>query len=197
MRTYKEIRKVMKKDKKSHSGEGMTVVNYGRFSVLSSSKIDPIIVDYEIAQNVMHRRWCLSTGGYPVANVKGESLYLFDYVMALKFEEKPKGCYVDHINHDKLDNRLTNLRFVSPLESSHNMPLRADNKSGVTGVKKTKNDTYRAYITVNKVRYELGHYKTIEEAIEARREAEDRFGFQTRPQTVREKLSIKEERKNE
>lgn len=179
----------MKKDKKTHPGEGMDVVNHGRFSIMSSDKIDAIIVDPEIAQNVKHRRWCLSSGGYPVANVKGEIVFLFDYVMALKFDEKPEGCYVDHINHDKLDNRLTNLRFVSPTESSHNMPMRSDNTSGVTGVNKTKNNTYRAYITANKVRYELGHYKTIEEAIAARREAEERFNFKTRPHTIKEKLS--------
>ena len=153
---------------------------------MTSDRTDAIIVDSEIAALIANRRWCIDTGGYPVANFGGEILRLFDVVMAQKFYEKPNGCYVDHINHDKLDNRLINLRFVSPLESSLNMPIRSDNTSGITGVSQTKSGTFRAYITVNKVRKELGYYKTIEDAINARREAEDRLGFQTRPQTIKE-----------
>lgn len=190
MRTYKEIRETMKSEKTSRQNDGMVVVNHGRFSIMTSDKVDAIIVDSEFAPLIANRKWCIDTHGYPVVNVKNELIRLFDFVMAQKFDEKPEGCYVDHINHDKLDNRLTNLRFVSPLESSRNMPLRADNTSGVTGVSKTKKGAYRAYITIDKKRIELGYYKTIDEAIQARREAEDRFNFKTRPATIKEKLEI-------
>ena len=190
MRTYKEIRETMKSEKTSHQNDRMVVVNHGRFSIMTSDKVDAIIVDSEFAPLIANRKWCIDTHGYPVANVKNELIRLFDFVMAQKFDEKPEGCYVDHINHDKLDNRLTNLRFVSPLESSRNMPLRANNTSGVTGVSKTKKGAYRAYITIDKKRIELGYYKTINEAIQARREAEDRFNFKTRPATIKEKLEI-------
>ena len=186
--TYKEIREAMKREKTSHQNEKMTVVNHGRFSVMKSDKTDAIIVDNDIALLVKNRKWCMDGHGYPVANVKGGQIRLFDFVMAQKFEEKPPGCYVDHINQDKLDNRIINLRFVTPQESSHNMPLKANNTSGVTGVCKTKSGTFRAYITINKERIELGYYKTIGEAIQARREAENRLNFKTRPQTVKDKI---------
>lgn len=180
----------MKSEKTSHQNDRMVVVNHGRFSIMTSDKVDAIIVDSEFAPLIVNRKWCIDTHGYPVANVKNKLIRLFDFVMAQKFDEKPEGCYVDHINHDKLDNRLTNLRFVLPLESSRNMPLRADNTSGVTGVSKTKKGAYRAYITIDKKRIELGYYKTIDDAIQARREAEDRFNFKTRPATIKEKLEI-------
>lgn len=188
--TYKNIREIIKKPKDIHHTKKMTVFRFGRFSVMYSDKVDGIILDTEIADMVSDHRWCLDTGGYPVANYGNDLVRLFDLVMALGNEEKPKGYYVDHINHDKLDNRRTNLRFVSPQESSRNMPLKGNNTSGYTGVSQTKNGRYRAYITVNKKRIELGHYATAIEARQARQEAEDRFGFLTRPKTVRDKCNV-------
>ena len=103
--------------------------------------------------------------------------------MAKTYKQKPEASFVDHINQDKLDNRRTNLRFVDGLRSSMNMPLRSDNSTGVTGVSnklKGGSKGYRAYITVNKKRIELGTYKTLEDAMNARRAAEDHYGFTTK-----------------
>lgn len=183
--TYEEIRKYARRKKDVHHRKTMHVIDCGRFAVLQSDKTDAILVDAELAQEIASRRWCIDSGGYPTANFGGVVIRLSELVMALHFEVKPEGCYVDHINHDKLDNRLTNLRFVTPEESSLNMPLNGNNTSGYTGVSKTKNGTYRAYITTRGKQHNLGYYKTLQEAVEARREAENRFGFKTRPGTIK------------
>ncbi|MSS19419.1 AP2/ERF family transcription factor [Pseudoramibacter porci] len=52
---------------------------------------------------------------------------------------------------------------------------RIDNKTGYTGVFRTSQGTYRASITLNKVRYYLGTYPTLEEAVKARREGVKRY----------------------
>lgn len=183
---YEKIRELMSKEKRSHPNEGMNVFFFGKFAVMSSDKVAGILVDREIAEKVANRKWCIERAGYPLANIQGEQVRLFDCVMALNGYEKPNGCYVDHINQDKLDNRLINLRFVSPTESSRNMPMRNDNTSGFTGVSRNKCGTYRAYITVDKKRIDIGTYRTIEEAVKARLEAENIYGFKTRPGTVKE-----------
>lgn len=59
------------------------------------------------------------------------------------------------------------------LNSIKSSKLRSDNRSGVRGVwYDERYDMYKAQITFKKHRYDLGHYATIEEAAEARREAE-------------------------
>ena len=186
MMNYGKIREVANKEKHSHQHKSMKTVKFGRLGIMSSEKMPEILVDAEMLEKVMVRKWCMGTGGYPVASFESKVVPLHDYVMAQYFDEKPKGCYVDHINQDKLDNRIANLRFVTPQESSRNMPLKANNTSGYTGVSLTKYGTYRAYITANKKRIELGQYKTLDEAVNARREAETNLGFKTRPATIKE-----------
>lgn len=178
---YSTVLSKIKANKGSHGHSEMEVIEHSHFSILRSDKCE-IIVDADIAKDVRNRMWCLDGGGYAVANVGHTLIRLHDYVMAKTCGKKPEGCYVDHINHDKLDNRRQNLRFVTPAESVLNIPLKANNTSGITGVSHGKNGKgYRAYITIDKKRIELGTYPTIEQASAARRVAEDRYGFKTRP----------------
>ena len=41
---------------------------------------------------------------------------------------------IDHLNHDRLDNRIANLRCVTHKENGKNQSLCKNNSSGVTGV---------------------------------------------------------------
>ena len=187
--TYQEILLQVQKPKQTHRHEGMQVIRFQEFSVLKNNDLE-VIVDLDIAEDVKNRKWCEDSGGYAVANFNGNLIRLHDYVMAKTYGAKPEGNYIDHINQDKHDNRRINLRFVSPTENSMNVPIRNNNTSGFVGVSQTRHGTYRAYITLNKKQVSLGYYKTLEEAVNARREAETRCGFKTRPGTVQNKLAF-------
>lgn len=79
---------------------------------------------------------------------------------------------VDHINGNKLDNRLVNLRKVNKSINGFNRnKIQTNNISGYTGVCKRGN-IWRAYISRNGKQYYLGVYKTKQEAISARRAGE-------------------------
>ena len=83
---------------------------------------------------------------------------------------------VDHINRNKRDNRRENLRLANKSLNAFNSKIYKNNKSGVTGVyfrKDTKKWT--AEIKVNYRKICLGCYETKEEAINARKKAEQKY----------------------
>ena len=83
---------------------------------------------------------------------------------------------IDHINGDRGDNRLANLREASRSQNNANMGLRADNRSGVRGVFwDTRSQMWRAEIMMNNKVTPLGRYSDIKEATEVRRSAEMRM----------------------
>ena len=173
---YSEIKARLNEEKGSRTNEATEFVDYNDFAVCFDSGGKPFLVDSFVAELIACRKWSRS-GGYPCANIGGKLVRLHDCVMALKYSKKPAGAYVDHINRDKSDNRLINLRFVTPQSSALNMPLRSNNTSGIKGVSKTPQGKYRAYITANGKWKSLGYYDTVEEAAEARKRAELAYGY--------------------
>lgn len=79
----------------------------------------------------------------------------------------PKDKYVDHINHDTLDNRKSNLRICTNSENQFNQTKHKDNTSGFKGVDWNNNaKKWRARIQKT-IRYGLGYFDTKEEAAKA------------------------------
>lgn len=80
---------------------------------------------------------------------------------------------IDHINRNKLDNRLSNLREVSQVCNMRNVVRYKTNKSGVKGVCfcKTTNK-WMSYIGIKKKDYYLGSYSDFDDAVCARLAAE-------------------------
>lgn len=90
----------------------------------------------------------------------------------------PEGMEVDHINGNAMDNRMSNLRIVSHAMNMKNQRLHKTSTSGVPGVvwKKTEQRFHARIRTDGKWRH-LGSYKTILDAVAARRGAERQYGF--------------------
>lgn len=89
-----------------------------------------------------------------------------------------KSFVVDHINHDKLDNRRENLRIVTPLQNSRNLKVSKKNKTGIRGVYWDKQrDKWTAQIKIMYKSTSLGRFNTLEEAIKARKKAEVTYGY--------------------
>lgn len=93
----------------------------------------------------------------------------------------PKGMHVDHVNGNKLDNRLENLRIVTNSQNQANRHnLNKNNKSGVRGVTapahlRRGGKPWLAQIGISgKVIY-LGIFATLEEAAAARQAAEIKY----------------------
>ena len=153
---------------------------YGDFLVEKAGNKDVFfLVDTSMKDVICGNTWTVDSTGYLCRNVRGrvERMHtvVVEHDMGCKLSD---GMYVDHINKCKTDNRICNLRVVSPEDSAKNMPLKANNTTGVTGVSKgCGKKGYRAYITVGKRRIELGTYPTLQEAARARYVAEEKYGF--------------------
>lgn len=86
--------------------------------------------------------------------------------------------HIDHIDHNKTDNRSSNIRKVTALQNMQNKGLYSCNKSGVTGVRiRVNGAVWDARIRVKGILIDLGRFKTLDEAINARKAAEVEYGF--------------------
>ena len=87
---------------------------------------------------------------------------------------------IDHINRNKTDNRIANLRDVSQKQNGQNASKRSDNTSGHPGVYWHKRDSkWVAQITHNYKLIHLGYFSILEEAIAARKAAEKLYWADT------------------
>lgn len=90
----------------------------------------------------------------------------------LYYKEDPGEKFIDHKNHDGLDNRIGNLRVATNAQNQHNARINKTSITGYKGVTKSKqyshrNKPYRARAVLNGKIITLGNYRTPEEASEA------------------------------
>ena len=103
-----------------------------------------------------------SSSGYYRIKISKKNITIHQMVAQTFLDYKRDGTnktIVDHINGDKLDNRLSNLRVISNRE---NLKKRGGTSKYV-GVHKQRN-SWLSNITLDNVLYYLGSYKTEEEA---------------------------------
>ena len=84
---------------------------------------------------------------------------------------------IDHINGDRSDNRIENLREISAAENHYNLGVPKSNKSGCVGVYRSKEGNWCAEITKHSKKVHLGTFASLLEAAEARKAAEREYGF--------------------
>lgn len=84
---------------------------------------------------------------------------------------------IDHIDGDRANNRIGNLRCVSVLENGRNARRSIKNRSGHTGIYPHGHGKWRARISVHRKCLSLGVFNTLEEAITARKRADKHYGF--------------------
>ena len=85
---------------------------------------------------------------------------------------------LDHINHDRADNRIANLRPVSRSANAQNRTLGICNTSGTIGVhKEAARSVWKATITVSGKAVFLGRFSDKQQALDARKNAERLYGF--------------------
>ena len=129
-------------------------------AILEDSAHQCFLIDESQLANVMNYFWVVDKrNGYVKTSINGATCYLHRFLM-----DVPKGKVVNHINHQRNDDRIENLEIVSPLENARLRTIRSKTaKTGYTNI--TQIDSgYLLQLSGN----HIGIYPTIIEALEAK-----------------------------
>ena len=104
--------------------------------------------------------------GYIRLKINGQEILGHRAAWALTFNSWPHG-FIDHINENKLDNRLCNLRVTTHAENLHNQHLpTCRSTTGIRGVSKSRNK-FKVHICTNKHNQYIGTFNTLKQAEQA------------------------------
>ena len=138
-----------------------------------TSKGEEFYFDKEDFDLIKDYCWSLDKDGYIIARDADTNKMIKFHRLIMNASE---GMDIDHRYRKTNDNRKSQLREVTRSQNLMNCGIRKDNKSGVTGVYWHKQkQKWRASIKINKKQIHLGEYTTIEDAIKARLEAEEKY----------------------
>jgi hypothetical protein len=113
--------------------------------------------------------------GYIILSVRGNKLFAHRVAWFFVNGEFPHGN-IDHINRNKSDNRIANLRNASASQNAQNREKNLKNTSGYKGVTWHKRDKrWQSAITVQGKVIHLGYYKSAEDAYAAYVEASKKY----------------------
>lgn len=132
----------------------------------------PFLVDIDDFSKVYDFAcWSASKKGYIEGRHDKQHYFLHRFIMNC-----PEDMYVDHISGDVLDNRKSNLRIVTIQQNQMNHKLHSTNTSGVSGVSWNKrSNKWHSRIIYKGKCYHLGYYDDINDAIQARYNAEMQY----------------------
>lgn len=149
---------------RKHTNEYKFMDSYVEISDANGNHFYIDSCDYEKVKNFY---WFVMNNGY-VKNIDGILLHRF-------IMNAPVGMVVDHIDHNPLNNRKNNLRVCTNSENSRNRVL-TNFESGCNGVcKNNRKDRWVATISVNGESKNLGSFENIDDAIKARKAAEEKY----------------------
>lgn len=118
------------------------------------------------------------TNGYLGVCVDYKVYLAHRIIWQMVYGDVPANMQIDHINGNKADNRIANLRLVTHQQNNMNRPLQSNNKSGQHGVFWNNGRAkWQSRIIVSRKQIHLGFFKSQKDAVKAREQAEKSYGF--------------------
>lgn len=126
--------------------KGNEIIKYDDYAVIiiNSKKfgIKEVLIDFEDIEKVKSFTWCFTHSRdenlYAMTKDKSKTIKLHRFLM-----DCPKGYDIDHINHDTLDNRKSNLKICTRTVNNHNLGVRTDTYTGFKYITRKKyNDNH-------------------------------------------------------
>ena len=161
----------MSRIKKKYNGYDLS----GEFGIGYTTKGEEFWFDLEDYDKIKDYCWSKNGRGYIIStDNKTRKTVLLHRIIT----DCPENLIPDHIHgkDTRYDNRKENLRIVTTQQNSMNSALYKNSTSGVTGVTWHKRDNvWQARIKVGYKYIHLGYFDNFENAVKARKEAEDKY----------------------
>jgi len=142
----------------------------GKITEMYDTRGNCTLIDTEDVEKIRSKYWSLQDSyWYSQRNKKRIRLHRF-------ILSTPENEMVDHEDGNPSNNVKSNLRICTPSQNCMNHKLYKNNTSGFSGVCfLSKLNRYLAVIKINNKSIYLGKYKTLDEAVKVRKEAELKY----------------------
>ena len=149
----------------SHLADGtmteIDLADYVKIQLLGAKSDSSFLIAVQSLSKVLQHNWYYSKSGYPRSyTARYHTLHRF------LLGRQETGMVIDHINRDKMDNRLENLRVITQKENSYNRTKNANSVNSYKGIIKA-GSLFNAVISKDKKRYILKGFETAEDAASA------------------------------
>ena len=148
----------------------------GEYGIGYTFKGEEFCFDLEDYDLIKDYCWMVNNNGYVVTDISKACIKIPKISFHRLVMNCPKDLFIDHQNHNKTDNRKRNLRIVTKSQNAMNQIIKTNNTSGVAGVSwDNKVQKWAAHIMINYEKIHLGYFNTFEDAVKARKEAEEKY----------------------
>lgn len=143
----------------------------GEYGIGYTSNGEEFWFDLEDYDKIKDYYWCLASKGY-IRNRYGVGIHR----IIMGMPDKKYDIDHKHGRNSRHDNRKQNLRIATRSQNIINVGLKANNISGCTGVVLNKKlNKWVARITVNGTKIYLGLFDKFDDAVDARKAAEEKY----------------------
>lgn len=105
----------------------------------------------------------LDAKGYKRTKINRKNFFVHRLIFLMHHGYMPQ--FIDHIDCDRTNNQIENLREATHTQNNHNRKISTRNKSGVKGVSWcNRPPSWKAQGTVNYRQYHLGYFSKLEDA---------------------------------
>lgn len=172
------VEKVIERSKKFNKFD----LNSKEYAIGYTVKGEEFYFNKEHYDRVKNLCWRFDNNGYVVTTINRKRILFHRYIL-----DASNDIFIDHKNGVTKDNRINNLRIVTKAENCQNSKTRIDNTSGRKGVRQHTDDSSWGYeIQANGKRERKYGFKSFEDAVKAREEAEIRLHKEYRSYEFRE-----------
>jgi len=145
----------------------------GEYGIGYTNNDEEFYFDLEDYDKIKNYCWIIQHGYIYAYALDGELYLISMHRLVMNAEDNDK---VDHIFHNLNDNRKSKLRLTTHSQNQMNKVKMKNNTSGVIGVSwDKKHNVWLARISANSKAIHLGSYKKFQDAVDARKEGENKY----------------------